>query len=76
MESNFTIDECPSCGSIKIKKVKKNWSGEFEGKKYHVPSLVYYECPNCDEKIYDRNAMRRIQEKSPSIKRKIKKIAA
>ncbi len=68
MNSTFNIEECPTCGSRKIKKVKKNWSGEFEGKKYTVSSLIYYECPDCDEKVYDRNAMRRIQKKSPSIK--------
>ena len=57
---------CPSCGSGKIKKVKKNWKGEFQGQKYRVPGLEYHECPNCGEKAYDREAMRKIERRSPA----------
>lgn len=57
---------CPSCGSGKIKKVKKNWKGEFQGQKYRVPGLEYHECPNCGEKVYDREAMRKIESHSPA----------
>lgn len=76
MDEKFTINECPTCGSEKIKKVRKNWSGEYKGQRYLVPSLEYYECPDCDEKIYDRYAMRRIQEKSPAIKKRHRSKAA
>lgn len=57
---------CPSCGSGKIKKVKKNWKGEFQGQKYTVPGLEYHECPHCGEKVYDREAMRKIESHSPA----------
>jgi predicted RNA-binding Zn-ribbon protein involved in translation (DUF1610 family) len=76
MTSKFTIDECPTCGSKKIRKVKKNWTGEVHGKKYDVPSLEYYECPVCHEKVYEREAMGRIQEKSPSLSHRHHKQAA
>ena len=59
------ITTCLSCGSGKIKKVKKNWKGKFQGQKYTVPSLEYHECPSCGEKVYDREAMRKIESHSP-----------
>jgi len=63
------IEKCPSCGSDKIKLVKRNWTGEFEGKKYTVPNLKFYECPSCHERVYDREAMRKIEACSPSFRK-------
>lgn len=60
---------CPSCGSEEIKRVCRDWSGEFEGQSYTVPSLDFYECPACGEKVYDRDAIRKIQEHSPAFTR-------
>jgi hypothetical protein len=52
-------------GSDEIKKVKKDWKGEYHGKKDPVPSLSFYECPDYGERAYDRDAMHRIEERSP-----------
>ncbi len=60
------INVCPTCGSDKIKKVQRAWKGDFHGKTYQVPSLEFYECPECGEKIYDRMAMRKIESHSPA----------
>jgi YgiT-type zinc finger domain-containing protein len=62
----MNIAVCPSCGSKRIKKVRRKWSGEYKGQAYAVPELEYFECPDCGEKVYDRNAMRRIQACSPA----------
>jgi YgiT-type zinc finger domain-containing protein len=67
--STLRITICPSCGSNKIKKVRRNWSGEFQGRSYTVRSLEFYECPVCDERIYDRQAMRKIEDHSPAFGR-------
>jgi len=56
------ITFCPSCGSRKVKKVRRNWSGKWQGRSYSVPSLEFYECPACGERIYDRQAMRMIEQ--------------
>jgi YgiT-type zinc finger domain-containing protein len=66
MNRMFQITASPSCGSMKIKKVQRDWSGEFHGQSYTVPALELYECPACDEKVYDRDAMRKIEEHSPA----------
>jgi len=63
------ITTCPSCGSRKIRKIRRNWAGIFKGKKYTVPNLRYYECPECGEKVYDRDAMRDIEVHSPAFER-------
>lgn len=70
------ITICPNCSSNKIKKVRRNWLGKARGKSYIVPALEYYECPNCGEKVYDREAMRKIEAYSPTYsKRQEKKTA-
>lgn len=62
----LNIDRCPSCGSDRIRRVRRNWTGQFRGRLYNVPRLEYHECPECGEKVYDRQAMQRIQERSPA----------
>jgi YgiT-type zinc finger domain-containing protein len=59
-----SITLCPSCSSKKIRKLKENWKGEFQGQHYTVPELEFYACPNCGEKIYDRYAIRKIESYS------------
>jgi YgiT-type zinc finger domain-containing protein len=65
---NITI--CPTCGSNKIKKVRRRWTGKVKDKTYTVPNLEYYECPDCGEKVYDREAMQRIESYSPVFSKK------
>ena len=70
------ITICPTCGSDKIKKVRRNWTGKVQSKTYNVPNLEYYECPDCGEKVYDREAMRKIEAHSPAFAKKQAKKAA
>ncbi|NGZ95778.1 MAG: hypothetical protein CV089_06555 [Nitrospira sp. WS110] len=63
----LTITKCPTCGSNKIKKVCRKWIGKFHGHAYTVPKLEFHECPDCGEKVYDREAMRKIEAHSPSL---------
>ena len=71
------VTTCPSCNSNRIRKVRRNWLGQFKGKTYTVPNLEYYDCPDCGEKVYDREAMRRIEESSPAFeKSQVKKKSA
>ena len=60
------ITECPSCGSNRIRRVRKDFHGEHHGAQYVVPDLEFFECPACGEKVYDRDAMRKIEEHSPA----------
>ena len=76
MKTQLKIKTCPTCGSAGIKKMKKDLKGEYQGKTYTVPSLTFYECPDCGERVYDRDAMHRIEEKSPALGKAHRKKAA
>ena len=39
-------------------------SGTRQGKRYSVPGVEFYECPDCGEQIYDPAAMRQIEQRS------------
>jgi YgiT-type zinc finger domain-containing protein len=62
----FTITLCPSCGSDRIEQVCQDWIRQYQGKNYIVPELEFYDCPDCGEKVYDRQAMRKIEAYSPA----------
>ena len=68
--THMKIASCPNCGSREIKKVRRNLTGKFHGETYLVPTLDYYECPNCGEKVYDRQAMKKIESYSPAFSKK------
>jgi YgiT-type zinc finger domain-containing protein len=53
-------------GSRKIKKVRRNLTETVRGQTYTVPGLEFHECPDCGEKIFDREAMRKIEACSPA----------
>ena len=70
------ITQCPTCGSARIERIQRDWAGEFQGKKYRVEALQYYECPVCGEQAFDREAMRKIEAQSPAFKsRRLKRTA-
>ena len=60
------IKTCPSCGRP-IKRVCRNWKGSAAGKTFTVPSLEFYECSGCGEKVFDVGAMERIEAATPSV---------
>ncbi len=63
------IYHCPTCGSDKIKKVRGAVSREFEGEFYTVPDVTYYACPECGERVYDGDAVDKMQAVSPAFRR-------
>jgi len=70
------ITQCPTCGSPAIKRIQRDWMGEFQGGRYRVEALQFYECPVCGEQAFDREAMRRIEARSPAFKsRRLKRTA-
>ena len=66
MSAKFEIDICPACGSKEIKRVVHDVTRNYAGQTYTVTNLSFYECPDCGEKVYDRDAMRKIEVHSPA----------
>jgi rRNA maturation endonuclease Nob1 len=50
--------------SGEIKKVRRKWTGKFHGQGCSIPRLEFHECPDCGEKVNDREAMRKIEVRS------------
>jgi YgiT-type zinc finger domain-containing protein len=69
----LTIRRCPTCGSDKIKKICKDWQSTAPGENYTITSLEFYECPDCGEELYDREAMRKIEAKFFNMKARTSK---
>ncbi len=55
------INTCPTCGSKKIRKVRRDVHGKTRGHPYYASAVSFYECPDCGEKVYDREAMEKIE---------------
>ena len=64
---------CPTCGGRKIKRVRRDCPREIAGHRYTIPNLLLYECPNCGERLYDREAMRKIEAYSPALHQRVKR---
>ena len=60
------ITRCPTCDSPRIHRVRKTVRRTFKGQTYVVPRLDFEECPDCGERLYDRDAMRKIEAHSPA----------
>ena len=60
------LSYCPTCGSDKIKAVKRDLKRAVRGVAYTVPALEFEECPACGEKVFYPEAMRKIQAYSPA----------
>jgi ribosomal protein L37AE/L43A len=65
----MNLKSCPTFGSRRIQKLRRDWESEFEGKPYKVQALEFYECPVCGEHVFDREAMRKIESASPAFSR-------
>jgi len=66
MSGKFQINTCPTCGSDQIRRVVRDIVRKYKGQTYTVPKVEFYDCPNCGEKVYDREAMLKIEFHSPA----------
>lgn len=73
MSGELQITVCPSCGSGRIERAVRDVVRRHEGQEYVVPAVTFYECPDCGEKVYDREAMLKIEACSPAYKKEKEK---
>jgi YgiT-type zinc finger domain-containing protein len=60
------LSYCPTCGSDKIKVVKRDLERRVHGIAYTIPALEFEECPVCGEKVFAPEAVCKIEAHSPS----------
>ena len=53
---------CPLCGSPSIKKKKGVYKFYLQGEPLSTPAIQYWECPNCGEAFFDRQANKKIDD--------------
>ncbi len=76
MSGRLQIAECPSCGSGRIERTVRDVVRRHEGQEYVVPAVALHECPDCGEKVYDREAMLKIEAYSPAYNKEKAKSSA
>ncbi len=69
MDGKLQIKACPTCGSDSIRRVVRDIVRTFKAQTYVVPMLDFYDCPNCGEKVYDHDAMLKIEAHSPAYRK-------
>ena len=74
MSYKLQIKTCPTCGSDRIRHVVRDLTRTYRDQTYTVPAVEFYDCPVCGEKVYDREAMLKIEACSPAY-RKAKALA-
>jgi YgiT-type zinc finger domain-containing protein len=63
------ITKCPTCGSKRIRRVRRDVSIDVGNLHYVTPDVEFEKCPNCGEEIFDLDAMEKIQAYRPSLGR-------
>lgn len=66
MNDKLQIKTCPTCGSERIRHVVRDITRKNKGQTYIVPKVGFYNCPYCGEKVYDHEAMLKIETYSPA----------
>ena len=64
--TTLKISSCPTCGSAKIRRVRKTIERTYRDRTYMVPNVSFWECADCSERLFDRDAMHRIEACSPA----------
>jgi YgiT-type zinc finger domain-containing protein len=55
------LKTCPTCGSRKIRKVRRTVTRGPARRPFTVPQLTFHECHACGEQVYGPEAMEKIQ---------------
>jgi hypothetical protein len=74
MNKPMTIKTCPNCGSDRIVKVCRDWQGNYRNKVYIIPTLEFYECPVCNERVFAPEAVAKMRKYSPAYGKRSKAI--
>jgi len=72
----LNIKTCPTCGARKVRAVTRDVKCNFKGQVYTAPQIQFHECTNCGERLYDRDAMRKMESYRPGAKTNLRRKTA
>ena len=67
MNMMMELKTCPTCGSDRIRRVRRTVTRNCRGRPYTVPHLTFHECQACGEQVYSPEAMARIEAYRPRL---------
>ena len=73
--NKLKITRCPMCGSRRIHRVRRDLKGSFRGRGYIARGVEFEECPDCGERLYDLNAMAKLESARSASSRRRKRVA-
>jgi YgiT-type zinc finger domain-containing protein len=68
-EAMLDIRTCPTCGSKRIRRVRRAVTRTFKGRTYEVPDVEFHECSDCGEKLNGREAMQKLESFRPRMRK-------
>jgi len=63
----LNIKTCPTCGHRNVRTVTRDVLCNFRGHAYTAPAIRFHECPDCGEKLYSQEAMRKMESYRPQL---------
>lgn len=75
--SKLWIKTCPTCGSKRIRRIKRDIESRRGVDPYVAHDIEIEECPDCGERLFSPDALAAIRDQQPDItKRSIRKKSA
>ncbi|MGD1277314.1 MAG: YgiT-type zinc finger protein [Tepidisphaeraceae bacterium] len=58
--THLVIRTCPTCGSRRIRRVKRDIQSKRNGETFVAKGIEIEECPNCGERLFSPEALEAI----------------
>lgn len=73
--TQLVIKTCPTCGSKRIRRVKRNIESRRGGQPFIARGIKIEECPDCGERLFSPEALEDIAAQRPHTARRRRKSA-
>ena len=67
--TQLVIKTCPTCGSKRIRRVKRDLTSRRGGETYVARGIVVEECPDCGERLFSPESLDAIAAQQPRHRR-------
>jgi YgiT-type zinc finger domain-containing protein len=61
----LVIKTCPTCGSRRIRSIKRDIESKHGGKPFVARGIEIEECPNCGERLFSPESLEEIAAQRP-----------